>query len=77
MAACMLIHDSTCIRLYDTAIILGKLQEQFKVAIDPQEYARDNLKFGLVEVVYEWAKVLVYAKKDSPCSASSQKANVA
>ena len=25
--------------------------------VDPEEYARDNLKFGLVEVVYEWAKV--------------------
>ncbi|XP_010928932.1 DExH-box ATP-dependent RNA helicase DExH11 isoform X2 [Elaeis guineensis] len=48
-------------RLYDTAIRLGKLQEQFKVAIDPQEYARDNLKFGLVEVVYEWAKGTPFA----------------
>lgn len=50
----------TCIRLYDTAIRLGQLQAQFKLAIDPVEYARDNLKFGLVEVVYEWAKVCVY-----------------
>ena len=32
-------------------------QAQFKVPVDPEEYARDNLKFGLVEVVYEWAKV--------------------
>lgn len=45
------------VRLYDTAIRLGELQAHFKVAVDPQEYARDNLKFGLVEVVYEWAKV--------------------
>lgn len=45
------------IRLYDTAIRLGELQAQFKVPVDPEEYARDNLKFGLVEVVYEWAKV--------------------
>uniref|UniRef100_A0A7N0U3N2 RNA helicase n=2 Tax=Kalanchoe fedtschenkoi TaxID=63787 RepID=A0A7N0U3N2_KALFE len=43
-------------RLYDTAIRLGQLQAQFKLQIDPQEYAQDNLKFGLVEVVYEWAK---------------------
>ena len=46
-------------RLYDTAIRLGKLQQQCKVAVEPEEYAQENLKFGLVEVVYEWAKVPV------------------
>ena len=46
-----------CIRLYDTAIRLGQLQKRHEVPVDPEEYARDNLKFGLVEVVYEWAKV--------------------
>jgi hypothetical protein len=45
------------IRLYDTAIRLGQLQKRHEVPVDPEEYARDNLKFGLVEVVYEWAKV--------------------
>lgn len=54
----LLVCFSICIiRLYDTAIKLGKLQSEFKVPVDPEEYARDNLKFGLVEVVYEWAKV--------------------
>ncbi|KAL2486377.1 ATP-dependent RNA helicase SKI2 [Abeliophyllum distichum] len=48
-------------RLYDTAIRLGELQAQFKVAVDPQEYAQENLKFGLVEVVYEWAKGTPFA----------------
>ncbi|XP_072985738.1 DExH-box ATP-dependent RNA helicase DExH11 isoform X1 [Typha latifolia] len=48
-------------RLYDTAIKLGVLQAQLKVAVDPEEYARDNLKFGLVEVVYEWAKGTPFA----------------
>lgn len=48
-------------RLYDTAIRLGKLQAEFKVPVDPEEYARDNLKFGLVEVVYEWAKGTPFA----------------
>ncbi|PKA51999.1 DEAD-box ATP-dependent RNA helicase ISE2, chloroplastic [Apostasia shenzhenica] len=43
-------------RLWDTAIRLGELQAQLKVAVDPQEYTKENLKFGLVEVVYEWAK---------------------
>lgn len=47
------------IRLYETAIRLGQLQAQFRLQIDPEEYARDNLKFGLVEVVYEWAKVTI------------------
>lgn len=45
------------IRLYNTAIRLGKLQEHFKLQINPEEYAAENLKFGLMEVVYEWAKV--------------------
>ncbi|KAG8387912.1 hypothetical protein BUALT_Bualt02G0070700 [Buddleja alternifolia] len=48
-------------RLYDTAIRLGELQAGFKVQIDPQEYAQENLKFGLVEVVYEWAKGTPFA----------------
>uniref|UniRef100_A0A0E0NA65 DExH-box ATP-dependent RNA helicase DExH11 n=1 Tax=Oryza rufipogon TaxID=4529 RepID=A0A0E0NA65_ORYRU len=48
-------------RIYDTAIRLGKLQRKFKVPVDPEEYARDNLKFGLVEVVYEWAKGTPFA----------------
>ncbi|XVE79464.1 hypothetical protein DITRI_Ditri14bG0060900 [Diplodiscus trichospermus] len=48
-------------RLYDTAIRLGKLQADFKLSITPEEYAQENLKFGLVEVVYEWAKGTPFA----------------
>ncbi|XP_059626534.1 DExH-box ATP-dependent RNA helicase DExH11 isoform X2 [Cornus florida] len=48
-------------RLYNTAIRLAELQAQFNLQIDPEEYARDNLKFGLVEVVYEWAKGTPFA----------------
>lgn len=48
-------------RLYDTAIKLGQLQVHFKLPIDPEEYAQENLKFGLVEVVYEWAKGTEFA----------------
>lgn len=48
-------------RLYDTAIRLGQLQKHHEVPVDPEEYARDNLKFGLVEVVYEWAKGTPFA----------------
>lgn len=45
-------------RLYDTAIRLGQVQKSFDLSLDPEDYARANLKFGLMEVVYEWAKVL-------------------
>lgn len=48
-------------RLYDTAIRLGELQAKFKLQVDPQVYAQENLKFGLVEVVYEWAKGTPFA----------------
>ncbi|ONI00017.1 hypothetical protein PRUPE_6G062900 [Prunus persica] len=48
-------------RLYNTAIRLGELQGHFKVQINPEEYARENLKFGLVQVVYEWAKGTPFA----------------
>uniref|UniRef100_A0A1D1YRD5 Helicase SKI2W n=1 Tax=Anthurium amnicola TaxID=1678845 RepID=A0A1D1YRD5_9ARAE len=48
-------------RLYDTAIRLAELQARFKVPVTPEDYAQDNLKFGLVQVVYEWAKVLTLA----------------
>ncbi|KAL9238723.1 hypothetical protein vseg_013107 [Gypsophila vaccaria] len=48
-------------RLYDTAIRLGELQAKFQLPVNPEEYAQDNLKFGLVEVVYEWAKGTEFA----------------
>ncbi|XP_071723078.1 DExH-box ATP-dependent RNA helicase DExH11-like [Rutidosis leptorrhynchoides] len=48
-------------RLYDTAIRLGELQAYYKIQISPPEYAQENLKFGLVEVVYEWAKGTPFA----------------
>ncbi|KAL8159337.1 hypothetical protein V2J09_000874 [Rumex salicifolius] len=48
-------------RLNKTAIILGRIQAEFKLQIDPREYAAENLKFGLVEVVYEWAKGTPFA----------------
>ncbi|XP_010685630.2 DExH-box ATP-dependent RNA helicase DExH11 isoform X1 [Beta vulgaris subsp. vulgaris] len=48
-------------KLYDTAIRLGELQANFQLPVSPEEYARENLKFGLVEVVYEWAKGTEFA----------------
>ncbi|BAT88395.1 hypothetical protein VIGAN_05187500 [Vigna angularis var. angularis] len=49
-------------RLYKTALRLGELQAQFNLPINPAEYAQENLKFGLVEVVYEWAKGTPFAE---------------
>ncbi|KAK4785496.1 hypothetical protein SAY86_002185 [Trapa natans] len=49
-------------RLYETAIKLGELQAELGLPISPEEYARENLKFGLVEVVYEWAKGTPFAE---------------
>ncbi|KAM7527413.1 hypothetical protein LguiB_030823 [Lonicera macranthoides] len=48
-------------RLLDTAKRLGELQANFNVQVEPDEYAQENLKFGLVEVVYEWAKGTPFA----------------
>lgn len=48
-------------RLFNTAIRLGELQAKHKLQINPEEYAQENLKFGLVEVVYEWAKGTPFA----------------
>lgn len=48
-------------RLYETAIRLGDAQALCNLQINPEEYARENLKFGLVEVVYEWAKGTPFA----------------
>ncbi|KAE9591144.1 hypothetical protein Lal_00039818 [Lupinus albus] len=49
-------------RLYSTAIRLGECQVHFHLPINPEEYAQQNLKFGLVEVVYEWAKGTPFAE---------------
>ncbi|XP_077238807.1 RNA helicase, ATP-dependent, SK12/DOB1 protein isoform X2 [Tasmannia lanceolata] len=48
-------------RLLATAIKLAEIQARLNVAINPEDYVRDNLKFGLVEVVYEWAKGTPFA----------------
>ncbi|VFQ91379.1 unnamed protein product [Cuscuta campestris] len=48
-------------RLKDAALRLGKIQQQLNLQIDPEGYAAENLKFGLVEVVYEWAKGTPFA----------------
>jgi antiviral helicase SKI2 len=48
-------------RLHNTALRLGEVQASFGLPINPEDYASDTLKFGLVEVVYEWAKGTPFA----------------
>ncbi|EFJ37244.1 hypothetical protein SELMODRAFT_403447 [Selaginella moellendorffii] len=43
-------------RLYNTALQLGDLQVSHGLVSHAEDYARDALHFGLMEVVYEWAK---------------------
>jgi antiviral helicase SKI2 len=49
------------IRLHNTALRLGEVQASFGLPINPEDYVSDTLKFGLVEVVYEWAKGTPFA----------------
>lgn len=46
------------VRLLETAIRLAEVQLRHNISINTEDYIQDNLKFGLVEVVYEWAKVV-------------------
>ncbi|KAJ7561237.1 hypothetical protein O6H91_03G020200 [Diphasiastrum complanatum] len=49
-------------RLVKAAIRLGEIQAHHGLQINPEDYARDALKFGLMEVVYEWAKGTPFAE---------------
>lgn len=40
--------------------MLGEVQAHHGLPINPVDFARATLRFGLVEVVYEWAKVTVF-----------------
>ncbi|XP_078446524.1 RNA helicase, ATP-dependent, SK12/DOB1 protein [Wolffia australiana] len=53
---------AACDRLHRTALRLGELQARLGVPVVPDDYARENLKFGLVQVVYEWAKGTAFAE---------------
>lgn len=48
---------SLLLRLYSLTFYLGEVQAECQLPIIPEEYAAEKLKFGLMEVVYEWAKV--------------------
>ncbi|CAM6105247.1 unnamed protein product [Calypogeia fissa] len=48
-------------RLYNTAVMLGEVQAHHGLPINPVDFARATLRFGLVEVVYEWAKGTPFA----------------
>lgn len=46
---------SACERMRTIAINLGQLQQDHGIPIVANDYVDNNLKFGLVHVVYEWA----------------------
>ncbi|KAG6547499.1 hypothetical protein Mapa_010947 [Marchantia paleacea] len=48
-------------RLYMTAVRLGEIQAHHGLPINAVDFARATLRFGLVEVVYEWAKGTPFA----------------
>ena len=44
-----------CEQMKTIATNLGMLQKELGLEVDPGEYCDNNLKFGLVHVVYEWS----------------------
>ncbi|KAL2653895.1 hypothetical protein R1flu_022023 [Riccia fluitans] len=48
-------------RLYATAVRLGEIQAHHGLPVNAVDFARATLRFGLVEVVYEWAKGTPFA----------------
>ena len=50
-----------CARTFDLAVNAGTTQKSKGLPIDPPEYASSALKFGLCEVVHEWAKGAAFA----------------
>jgi antiviral helicase SKI2 len=45
----------TCEAMKKIALNLGQLQNEHGLMIDPIDYCKSSLKFGLVHVVYDWA----------------------
>eukprot|EP00850_Spirogloea_muscicola_P022751 SM000310S11942 [mRNA] locus=s310:66821:77710:+ [translate_table: standard] len=52
---------AACDRVYKIALSLGELQRHYGLPVAPEEYAAGALRFGLVEVVHEWAKGTPFA----------------
>ena len=48
--------------LTDLAIEIGETQEQCKMHLPPEDYVRSCLNFGLVRVVYDWARGLPFSE---------------
>lgn len=51
-----------CMRMKTIALNLGQLQKNKGLEIDPLEYCETSLRFGLVEVVYEWSLGVPFSK---------------
>lgn len=46
---------------------LGRLQREHGLPIDPEENIKLNLNFGLVDVVYEWARGVPFCEITQVC----------
>lgn len=51
----------TCERMKQVAFDLGQSQKDHGVTIDPKHYVDSSLNFGLVHVVYDWARGLPFS----------------
>ncbi|CAM9732466.1 unnamed protein product [Phaeothamnion confervicola] len=51
-----------CQEVVDLARGLGQLQFDHGLVTDPEDVARQNLNFGLADVVYEWARGVPFAE---------------
>lgn len=51
----------TCERMHNIAMELGQLQKDHGLIIEPKDYADNALNFGLVHVVYDWARGLPFS----------------
>lgn len=47
---------------------LGRLQRDHGLPVDPEENVKLNLNFGLVDVVYEWARGVPFCEITQVCS---------
>jgi len=45
--------------LVNTAISLANIQIEYGLKLSPHEYVKSNIKWGLMQVVYEWARSMV------------------
>lgn len=64
----MLVRMRTSRQVVTIARSLGRLQRDHGLPIDPEENIKLNLNFGLVDVVYEWARGVPFCEITQVCA---------